>query len=163
MNTDIPTKEDMITGGSDYDYDSPQYDVFLTELFKFGTMSEKTYNIAKNLDVTLRPLIPSEDVIVARYVDKEPGNLSKIKTLKLETLSRAIVKVNGQLLRFAEANKFEWQDIVGVDKTRNPSEIEQQRFYLRHKLNSTLIDLVYDKYEELLQEQKNLFVELKKK
>lgn len=156
------TPEDEFLGRSQStDFNSVYYDQFLNHLFSFGAIKDKTFEIFPELNITLRVLLPAENIEVAKALDDVGNIIAKEIVLKVETLARAITKVNGQLLRFPDENVKEWQEFR--NSKENPSDIEQQRFYLKYKFKPQLINIIYEKYNELLKEQEEKFIELKKK
>ena len=156
----MSTNEDKFLGVEE-DYNSIDYSEFLDSIFAFGTMSSKVVDIVEGLSVTLRILTPAENLEVAKVVDRAAGLMEKEQLLRMETLGRAIVHINGQLLRFSDTMIAEWKDFRGL--TDNPSDVEQQRFMLKHRFNQPLINIIYTKYVELIEEQEKTFFELKKK
>ena len=154
-------EDDFLGRDKSTDFNSIYYEQFLNQIFNFGTIQDKTFEIFPEFNVTLRILAPAENIEVAKALDDATNIIAKELLLKIETLARAIVKVNGQLLRFPDENITEWQ--VFRNTKEKPSEIEQQRFYLKYKFKPQLINLVYEKYNELLKEQETKFIELKKK
>lgn len=163
--TDSRTPEDKFLGKELIDdFNSPQYDDFLTTIFAFGSIPAKTFSIVKGLEVKLKILAPVENIEVGKKVDSVDGLVSKESFLRIETLARAIVVINGQVLRFSDSMIEEWKEFRGITtKEYKPSEVEQQRFLISHRFNNHLINLIYGKYVELLEEQKNIFNDLKKK
>ena len=154
-------EDDFLGRDNSTDINSIYYEQFLNHIFSFGTIQDRTFEIFPEFNVTLRILTPAENIEVAKSLDDANNLIAKELLLKIETLARAIVKVNGQLLRFPDENIKEWQDFRNIkDK---PSEVEQQRFYLKYKFKPQLINLVYEKYNELLKEQEDKFLALKKK
>lgn len=146
------------------DFNSPQYDQFLNHIFNFGKIQNKTFDIADNFKVTLRLLSPAENIEVAKALDDVSNIFGKEQLLKIETLSRAIVKINGNVLRFQDSMVTEWKALLGVTDTNyKPNEVEQQRNIIRHQFSPQLINIIYSKYDELLKEQEQLFEKLKKK
>ena len=150
--------------GIDEDYNTIEYSEFLDNVFKFGSMPNKVVKIVEGLSTTLRILTPAENLEIAKEVDKAVGVLEKEQILRIETLCRAIVQVNGQLLRFSSSMIEEWKEFRGIaDKYGAPSDVEQQRFLLRFRFNQPLINIIYKKYLELSDEQEKIFFDLKKK
>ena len=156
------TNEDKFLGVEE-DYNSDSYSEFLDSIFAFGTMPNKVTDIVKGLSVTLRVLTPAENLAVSKLVDKAAGIMEKEQLLRMETLSRAIVVVNGQLLRFSDDMIDEWKEFRGLPVEAVPSDIEQQRFMLKYRFNQPLINITYTKYLEMIDEQEKTFLELKKK
>ena len=162
----MSTNEDKFLGvDSDYsDYNSIDYSEFLDSIFAFGTMPSKVIDIVEGLSVTLRVLTPAENLEIAKVVDKASGLMEKEQLLRMETLCRAIVAVNGQLLRFSDTMIEEWKEFRGLsNKDSNPSDVEQQRFMIKFRFNQPMINIGYTKYTELIIEQEKTFFELKKK
>lgn len=155
------TKEQEFLGQDDFN--SVQYDQFLNQLFSLGTIGEKNYEIVEGFNVALRPLSVVENLEISRKVDVEPGVFSKETVLKQETLARAICRINGNLLRFADTDIAEYNAFRGLAADYKPSEFEQQMHFIKYKLAVTLVNQIYSKYSELLKEQEDKFAELKKK
>lgn len=154
-------EDDFLGRDKKTDFNSIYYEQFLNQIFNFGTIQDKTFEIFPEFNVTLRVLLPAENIEVAKSLDDANNIIAKELLFKIETLSRAITKVNGQLLRFPDENILEWQAFRNTkDK---PSEVEQQRFYLKYKFKPQVLNLLYEKYSELLKEQETKFIELKKK
>mgnify|MGYP001561765050 CR=1 FL=1 len=141
-------------------FNSPQYSIFLDTLFSLGSIPEETYKIFDGLDVTLRILAPVENLEVAKKIDSCPGFSSREYVLKLETLARAVVKVNNQFLRFSESMVSEWQEFRNI--VEKPTEIEQQRYIIQYRFKQFIIDEIFKKYQELLKKQEQVFADLKK-
>ena len=158
----MTTNEDKFLGVEE-DYNSADYSEFLDSIFAFGTMPSKVKDIVEGLSVTLRVLTPAENLEVSKIVDKAPGLLEKEQLLRMETLCRAIVVVNGQLLRFSDSMIAEWKEFRGLPEDANPSDVEQQRFMLKYRFNQPLINITYTNYLEMVEEQEKTFFELKKK
>ena len=159
----MATNEDKFLGVEE-DFNSTDYSEFLDNIFSFGTMSNKVVDIVEGLSVTLRVLIPAENLEIAKVVDKANGLMEKEQLLRMETLARAIVHVKGQLLRFSDSMIEEWKEFRGLsDKEPVPSDVEQQRFMIKYRFNQPLINVIYTKYTELVIEQEKTFFELKKK
>ncbi len=142
------------------DFNSDQYGQFLEGLFRFGTVPPKVFNLGKNFKVKLQILTPAENLEVTKKIDQLPGNLSKEKTLILETLSRAILSVNNYPIRFDEKMIAEWKEFRNT--TTEPTLIEQQRFILTHRFQQGVLELTYSKYRELAKEQAEAILSLKK-
>ena|SRR4030067_1586115 len=140
---------------------SLQYDSFLNFIFAYGHIDHKTYEISKDFSITLKCLTSAENIEVSRTLDNESSLITKQLILKIETLARAIVKINGNLLRFPDKMIDEWREFRGVKDS--PSEVEQQRFLLRYRILPHLLNEMYERYIELLKEQDEKFSELKKK
>lgn len=140
---------------------SPQYDSFLNFIFTYGHIDQKTYEISKDFNVTLKCLTSAENIEVSKALDNESSLITKQLILKIETLARAIVKVNGNLLSFTDRMIDEWKEFRGAKDT--PSEVEQRRFLLRYRILPHLLNEMYEKYVALLKEQDEKFSELKKK
>lgn len=150
--------------GVEEDFNSADYSEFLDSIFAFGTMPNKVVNIVEGLSATLRVLTPVENLEIAKVVDRANGLMEKEQLLRMETLCRAIIQVNGQLLRFSDSMIEEWKEFRGLsDKDSNPSDVEQQRFMIKFRFNQPLINITYTKYTELVVEQEKTFLELKKK
>ena len=162
---DSRTEEHKFLGKeNEEDFNSPNYDSFLAGIFSFGHISNKTYEVFKGFKVCLRPLTPVENIEVSKEVGKVDDIVTKEQVLKIEVLSRAIININGQALRFPDEDIIEWREFRGIkDNNYKPSEVEQQRHYLKYRFNAPLIGSVYEKYNELLTEQESLFSDLKKK
>ena len=161
MNDPISERERALLGVEEEDYNSAYYSRFLEEIFNFGSVPAKDIKISNDLKVTLRILMPVENIEVAKKVDLASGIVEKEQIIKHETLCRAIVKMNGQLLRFSDGFTDEWKEYRETDK--NPSDVEQQRFLLKYKFSQPLINQIYAAYADLLKEQEKLFIDLKKK
>ena len=158
----MSTNEDRFLGVEE-DYNSADYSEFLDNVFAFGTMPNKVVDIVEGLSVTLRILTPAENLEIAKAVDKANGIMEKEQLLRMETLCRAIVQVNGQLLRFSDSMIEEWKEFRGLsDKDSNPSDVEQQRFMIKFRFNQPLINATYAKYTELVVDQEKTFFDLKK-
>lgn len=150
--------------GVEEDFNSVDYSEFLDNIFSFGTMPNKVVGIVEGLSVTIRVLTPAENLEIAKVVDKATGLMEKEQLLRMETLCRAIVQVNGQLLRFSDSMIAEWKEFRGLsDNDSTPSDVEQQRFMIKFRFNQPLINVAYTKYTELIVEQEKTFFELKKK
>ena len=150
--------------GTEEDYNSVDYSEFLDSVFAFGTMPNKVVDIVPGLSVTLRVLTPAENLEIAKVIDLANGLMEKEQLLRMETLARAVVQVNGQLLRFSDSMIAEWKAFRGLsDKDSTPSDVEQQRFMIKFRFNQPLINIAYTKYTELVVEQEKTFLELKKK
>ena len=159
----MTTNEDKFLGVEE-DYNSADYSEFLDSIFAFGTMPSRVVDIVVGLSVTLRVITPAENLEIAKVVDLANGLMEKEQLLRMETLCRAIVQVNGQLLRFSDSMIEEWKEFRGLsDKDSNPSDVEQQRFMIKFRFNQPLINITYTKYTELVVEQEKTFLELKKK
>lgn len=159
----MATNEDKFLGVEE-DYNSADYSEFLDSIFAFGTMPSRVVDIVVGLSVTLRVITPAENLEIAKVVDLANGLMEKEQLLRMETLCRAIVQVNGQLLRFSDSMIEEWKEFRGLsDKDSNPSDVEQQRFMIKFRFNQPLINITYTKYIELVVEQEKTFLELKKK
>ncbi|MCK5601966.1 hypothetical protein KAR91_08860 [Candidatus Pacearchaeota archaeon] len=159
----MSTNEDKFLGVEE-DYNSADYSEFLDSIFAFGTMPSRVVDIVVGLSVTLRVITPAENLEIAKVVDLANGLMEKEQLLRMETLCRAIVQVNGQLLRFSDSMIEEWKEFRGLsDKDSNPSDVEQQRFMIKFRFNQPLINITYTKYTELVVEQEKTFLELKKK
>ena len=159
----MTTNEDKFLGVEE-DYNSADYSEFLDSIFAFGTMPSRVVDIVVGLSVTLRVITPAENLEIAKVVDLANGLMEKEQLLRMETLCRAIVQVNGQLLRFSDSMIEEWKEFRGLsDKNSNPSDVEQQRFMIKFRFNQPLINITYTKYTELVVEQEKTFLELKKK
>lgn len=159
----MATNEEKFLGVEE-DFNSTDYSEFLASVFAFGTMPNKVVDIVVGLSVTLRVLTPAENLEIARVIDLANGLMEKEQLLRMETLARAIVQVNGQLLRFSDSMIAEWKEFRGLsDKDSIPSDVEQQRFMIKFRFNQPLINIVYTKYTELVIEQEKTFLELKKK
>ena len=126
------------------DFNSAFYDNFLNHLFTFGNIENKTFEIFDGFKVTLRVLTVAENIEVSRALDNEASVHTKEILLRVEVLVRAIVRINGQLLRFPDSEIEPWKDFRNTKE--NPSEIEQQRYYLRHKFSPELLHIIYEKY-----------------
>lgn len=145
------------------DFNSVQYDQFLNQLFSLGTIGEKTYELFEGFNITLRPLSVVETLEISRKIDVEPGVFSKETVNKQETLARAICRINGNLLRFADTDIAEYTAFRGLSADYKPTEFEQQMHFIKYKFAPTLLNQIYSKYLELLKEQEDKFTELKKK
>lgn len=143
------------------DFNSPQYQSFLSSVFNFGVIPSKTFEIGTNFRVKLRVLSPIETLEILKKVDVAPGNLSRIDTLIIETLTRAIEAVNGQYLRFDDEMKKEWTQFRNT--TVEPSTWEQQRYILSYRFQKLVLTEIFSKYQDLLKEQEKLLEDLKKK
>ncbi len=142
------------------DYNSPFYTSFLNSLVSLGDIRNITYEVFDGISVTLRLLLPIENLEVLKLVDKAPGDYSKGLCLKIETLARAIQQVNGHYLRFSDHDITEWQKFRGIkDK---PTEIDQQRHLLQYSFKQIVVDEIFKKYEQLVKEQQDLLEALKK-
>ena len=142
------------------DFNSPQYQSFLSSLFNFGAIPSKTFELSKNFRVKLRILSPIENVEILKKVDILPGNLSRVETLIIETLTRAIESINGQYLRFDDEMKNEWKQFRNT--TVEPSTWEQQKYILSYRFQKPVLTEIFSKYQELLKEQEKLLEDLKK-
>lgn len=142
------------------DYNSIQYSLFLDQIFSLGTIQPETFKIFEGLYVTLRVLLPVENLEVSKKVDTSPGMYSKDFVLKLETLARSIERVNGQYLRFSESMIKEWQDFRNT--TDKPTEVEQQRYILLYRFKTFIINEIFKRYSELLKKQEEILTDLKK-
>jgi len=142
------------------DYNSIQYSLFLDQVFSQGTIPSETYKVFEGFYVTLRVLLPVENLEVSKKVDVSPGMYSKDFVLKLETLARAIEKVNGQFLRFSETMIKDWQDFRST--TDKPTEVEQQRYIILYRFKVFVINEIFKKYSELLKKQEEVLTNLKK-
>lgn len=143
------------------DVNSYAYDVFLTQIFNFGVIKPKIFSISEGFNVTLRLLTPMEFIEVLKKVEEFNGNLTKEKILIIETLSRAIERVNGQFLRFDDEMVQDWKGLKRTD--RDPSVLEQQRDILLLRFQQLVLNVIYEKYIELQREQEKMFDALKKK
>jgi hypothetical protein len=142
------------------DFNSLQYDAFLQSLFNLGEIRNRTIEVFQDFKVTLRVLTPVENIEVMKRVDEAPGNTSRNLIFKLEVLSRAIEKINGQYLRFSESMLSEWHEFT--NKKEIPTEVEQQRYILKYRTQQFVLDEIFKSYEGLLEEQKNQMIDLKK-
>lgn len=142
------------------DFNSLQYESFLQSLFNLGEIRNRTIEVFKDFKVTLRVLTPVENIEVMKKVDDSPGNASKTLIYKLEVLSRAIEKINGQYLKFSDPMITEWTEFTG--KKEIPTDVEQQRYILKYRTQQFILDEIYKSYEGLLKEQENMMVDLKK-
>ena len=163
--TDTRTPEDKYLGKELIDdFNSPLYENFLNTIFAFGSIPPRTVTVVDGFAVKLKVLSPVENIEIGKKVDELAGLVSKESALRIETLARSIQAINGQLLRFSDTMVDEWKEFRGItDKAYTPSEVEQQRFLIAHRFNNYLINLIYDKYVGLLDEQKKVFEDLKKK
>ena len=158
----MATNEDKFLGSEDYN--SADYSEFLDSIFAFGTMKNRVVDIVEGLSTTLRILTPAENLEVAKVIDKATGLMEKEQLLRVETLCRAIAAVNGQQLRFSDSMIEEWKGFRGLsNKESNPSDVEQQKFMIKFRFNQPLINIMYAKYIELIEEQEKKFFDLKKK
>ena len=159
----MSTNEDKFLGVEE-DFNSVDYSEFLDSIFAFGTMPSKVVDIVAGLSITLRVLTPAENLEIAKIIDRANGLMEKEQLLRMETLCRAIVSVNGQLLRFSDSMIAEWKEFRGLSsKDSTPSDVEQQKFMIKYRFNQPLINIIYTKYTELIVEQEKTFFELKKK
>lgn len=142
------------------DFNSPQYQSFLSSAFNFGAIPSKTFELSKNFRVKLRVLSPVENLEILKKVDIAPGNLSRMEILVIETLTRAIEAINGQYLRFDDEMKKEWTQFRNT--TVEPSTWEQQRYILSYRFQKPVLTEIFSKYQELLKEQEKLLEDLKK-
>ena len=142
------------------DFNSPQYQSFLSSIFNFGTIPSKTFELSKSFRVKLRLLSPVENLEILKKVDIAPGNLSRMEILVIETLTRAIESINGQYLRFDDEMKHEWKQFRNI--TTEPSTWEQQRYILSYRFQKPVLTEIFSKYQELLTEQEKLLEDLKK-
>lgn len=142
------------------DFNSPQYDIFLQSLFNLGEIRNRTIEVFQDFKVTMRVLTPVENIEVMKRVDDAPGNTSRNLIFKLEVLSRAIEKINGQYLRFSDAMMSEWKEFT--DRKDTPTEVEQQRYILKYRTQQFVLDEIYKCYEGLLKEQETQMADLKK-
>lgn len=164
--SDNRTPEDLFLGNEAEDYNSPQYDSFLESIFSLGAIPSKTYDLFEdgNFKVKLRPLTPIENIEISKTAGAYGDIMSKEQVLRIEVLARAIVDFNGQALRFSDENLKEYRDFRGIqDSNYKPSEVEQQRHLVKYRFNNQLINLIYNKYEDLLNTQSKMFADLKKK
>jgi hypothetical protein len=143
------------------DYNSPYYSSFLNNLTSLGDIRNKTYEVFEGISITLRLLLPIENLEVLKIVDRSPGDYSKGLTLKLETLARAIQQVNGHYLRFSDDDIAKWQAFR--DTKEKPTEIDQQRHILQYSFKQMIVDEIFTKYEALVKEQYGAIETLKKK
>lgn len=144
----------------DLDFNSEQYDEFLSSIFQYGKIPSKVFNLSDNFKIRLEVLSPAQTLEVTKKIDGLPGALSKEKTLILETLSRAIVSINSHPLRFSDTMIEEWQVFRGTKS--EPTTIEQQRFILTYRFQQSVLELIYSKYRELVKEQAEVIINLKK-
>lgn len=158
---DDRTPEDKYLGSEPIDFNSPQYEDFLNTIFTFGSIPPRTVTVVEGLDVKLKLLAPIENIEVGKKVDDANGLVSRESLLRIETLARSIQSINGQSLRFSDIMLKEWKEFRDV--SYDPSEVEQQRFLISYRFNNHLINLIYSKYVDLLDEQKAIFDKLKKK
>ena len=142
------------------DFNYPHYNIFLQQLFTFGTVPDKTFSLSNGLTVTLRLLAPREMLEVAKRVDECPGIFSKEITHKLEVLSRAISRINGQVLRFDDSMIAEWKELRKVNYS--PTDVEQQRYIISYRFKVPVIESIFKKYQELILEQEEILKDLKK-
>jgi hypothetical protein len=142
------------------DYNSPYYSSFLNNLTSLGDIQNKTYEVFQGISLTLRLLLPIENLEVLKLVDRAPGDYSKGLTLKLETLARAIQQVNGHYLRFSDSDIANWQAFRNTKE--KPTEIDQQRHILQYSFKQMVVDEIFKKYEALVKEQQESIEALKK-
>ena len=161
MNDTMSERERALLGAEGADYNTAYYEKFLEEIFNFGSVPPKKIDISDHLNITLRILMPVENIEVAKKVDQASGIVEKEQIIKHETLCRSIVKMNGQLIRFSDDMIAEWKAFRNTDK--EPSDVEQQRFMLKYKFSQPLINQIYSLYVALLKEQEQFFIDLKKK
>src|ERR1700693_6202565 len=142
------------------DFNSPFYGGFLDNASSLGDVRNKTFEVFQGLSVTLRLLLPIENLEVLKVVDRLPGDYSKGITLKLETLARAIQQVNGNLLRFPDTDILDWQKFRNTKE--RPTEIDQQLHILSYNFKQFIVDEIFKKYEVLVKEQQDALEALKK-
>lgn len=143
------------------DFNSPQYQAFLSSVFNFGSIQAKTFEIGTNFRVKLRILTPIENLELLKKVDMAPGPLSKTDLLIVETLTRAIESINSHVLRFDDEMLKEWQ--VFRNLSEKPTGWEQQRYILQYRFQRPVLIDIFSKYQELLKEQEQVLENLKKR
>lgn len=143
------------------DFNSPQYQIFLSSVFNFGTIPPKTFELGTNFKVKLRILTPIENLEILKKVDLAPGPLSKTEILVVESLTRALETVNGHVLRFDDEMIKEWQQFRNTSE--KPTGWEQQRYILQYRFQKPVLMEIYSKYQELLREQEQVLENLKKR
>lgn len=142
------------------DYNSSHYTSFLNNLTGLGDIKNRPFEVFDGMTVTLRLLLPIENLEVLKIVDRAPGDYSKGQVLKVETLARAIQQVNGHYLRFSENDIADWSAFRNTKE--KPTEIDQQRHILNYNFKQFVVDEIFKKYEALVKEQQEALEALKK-
>ena len=149
--------------GIENNFNTPQYEQFLDYIFNFGVLPDETFELFDGYKVRLRLLTPAENIEVSKALDD--GNIiTKELVHKIETLARSIVNINGNKLRFPDHRIKEYLEFKGiVDQKYVPSEVEQQKFIIKYNFKPAVINIIYEKYSELVKKQESILADLKKK
>ena len=138
----------------------------LEELFTLGyTVSESKVifeDEKKDLlvEVTFRTLTPSEHRDIYETLGSFMHPEAQFITQKLETLARAIVKMNGMPLTLSASEQESYAEKIG----RSPTPLDQARLILTTQVKSTLlVNMLYKTYIEFTQEVEKAMEDLKKK
>lgn len=112
------------------------------------------------VEVVLRTLTPTEHRDIYEVLNGFMHSEAQFITQKLETLARAIVKMNGMPLTLSAADQESYSKKIG----RSPTPLDQARLILTTQIKSPfLVDALYDKYKEFVSGVQDSLEGLKKK
>lgn len=138
----------------------------LEDLFYLGyTKSDKRVlydDPDKNVSLTVvfRTLTPTEIRDIFEKMNVFSSFAAQAVTEKIETLARCIFTLNDMPLVLPPDEKEKFNKVHG----RDPSPLEQARIIMIEKVATLhVIDLIYEAYQEFLEEIQEHFTDIKKK
>jgi len=140
--------------------------IILEEIFLLGYATSEPIVIFENkekgllVEVVFRTLTPPENRDIYETLVSFMHPEAQFITQKLETLARAIVRMNDMPLTLSAADQEDYAAKIG----RSPTPLDQARYLLSKQNKSTvLVDALYEAYTNFVAETETSLHDLKKK
>lgn len=139
----------------------PLEDLFNLGYTKSGPVTVLEDENGNKIIAEYRTLTPSEQRDIFEVTSEYSSPASQAISLKLETLARAVQKLNGMPLILDSNDVKKYED---AHNGKSPSALEQARFIMYNNMKShVVIDILYEGYENFMDDVNKTFENIKKK